>query len=199
NDRGWVRRLEEAIRNGLTAEAAVEKVQSDMRARMLHMTDPYLRERMSDFDDLANRLLRQLMGRGPDDIAAALPKDAIIVARSMGAAELLDYPRQKLRGLVLEDGAPTSHIVIVARAIGIPTVGQVKGVPSMSESGDAVIVDGEDGQVHLRPQADIESAYAEKVRFRARRQQLYRELRDRPSQTKDGVPIELMMNAGLAV
>lgn len=199
NDRGWVRRLEEAVRNGLTAEAAVEKVQSDMRARMLHMTDPYLRERMSDFDDLANRLLRQLMGRGPDAIAEIMPKDAILVARSMGAAELLDYPRERLRGLVLEEGAPTSHIVIVARAIGVPTVGQVKGVVSLAENGDAIIVDGEDGQVHLRPQADIEAAYAEKVRFRARRQQLYRELRHEPAVTKDGVPIELLMNAGLAV
>lgn len=199
NDRGWVRRLEEAVHNGLTAEAAVEKVQSDMRARMLHITDPYLRERMSDFDDLANRLLRQLMGRGPDDLVEILPRDAIIVARSMGAAELLDYPRHKLRGLVLEEGAPTSHIVIVARAIGLPTVGQVKGAVSMSENGDAIIVDGEDGKVHLRPQPDIETAYAEKVRFRARRQELYRELRDKPSRTADGVPVNLMMNAGLAV
>lgn len=123
NDRGWVRRLEEAIRNGLTAEAAVEKVQSDMRARMLHMTDPYLRERMSDFDDLANRLLRMLLGHGPEAMANALPRDAIVVARTMGAAELLDYPREKLRGLVLEDGAITSHVVIVARAMGIPVTG----------------------------------------------------------------------------
>ncbi|MGB3832777.1 MAG: phosphoenolpyruvate--protein phosphotransferase [Mesorhizobium sp.] len=199
NDRGWVRRLEEAIRNGLTAEAAVEKVQSDMRARMIHMTDPYLRERMSDFDDLANRLLRQLMGRGPEDVAAALPKDAIIVARSMGAAELLDYPRDKLRGLVLEDGAPTSHVVIVARAMGIPVAGQVKGAVSMSENGDPVIVDGDEGSIHLRPQADLEAAYAEKVRFRARRQELYRELRNKPSVTKDGLRIDLLMNAGLAV
>lgn len=199
NDRGWVRRLEEAVRNGLTAEAAVEKVQSDMRARMIHMTDPYLRERMSDFDDLANRLLRQLMGRGPEDVAAALPKDAIIVARSMGAAELLDYPRDKLRGLVLEDGAPTSHVVIVARAMGIPVAGQMKGAVSMSENGDAVIVDGDEGAIHLRPQPDLEAAYAEKVRFRARRQELYRELRDKPSLTRDGVRIDLLMNAGLAV
>ncbi|MET3793605.1 phosphoenolpyruvate--protein phosphotransferase [Aquamicrobium terrae] len=199
NDRGWVRRLEEAIRNGLTAEAAVEKVQSDMRARMIHMTDPYLRERMSDFDDLANRLLRQLMGTGPEDIAAALPKDAIIVARSMGAAELLDYPREKLRGLVLEDGAATSHVVIVARAMGIPVVGQVKGAVSMAENGDAIIADGEEGAVHLRPQADLEAAYAEKVRFRARRQELYRELRNKPSMSKDGVQIDLLMNAGLMV
>ncbi|MER8537049.1 phosphoenolpyruvate--protein phosphotransferase [Mesorhizobium sp. M1005] len=199
NDRGWVRRLEEAIRNGLTAEAAVEKVQSDMRARMLHMTDPYLRERMSDFDDLANRLLRQLMGRGPEDVAASLPKDAIIVARSMGAAELLDYPRDKLRGLVLEDGAATSHVVIVARAMGIPVAGQMKGAVSMAENGDAIIVDGEEGAIHLRPQPDLEAAYAEKVRFRARRQEVYRELRKKPSVTKDGVQVDLLMNAGLAV
>ncbi|MGX9572844.1 phosphoenolpyruvate--protein phosphotransferase [Mesorhizobium sp. f-mel] len=199
NDSGWVRRLEEAIRNGLTAEAAVEKVQSDMRARMLHMTDPYLRERMSDFDDLANRLLRQLMGRGPDDVAASLPKDAIIVARSMGAAELLDYPRDKLRGLVLEDGAATSHVVIVARAMGIPAAGQMRGAVSMAENGDAIIVDGEEGAIHLRPQPDLEAAYAEKVRFRARRQEVYRELRKKPSVTKDGVQVDLLMNAGLAV
>ncbi|WP_027061803.1 phosphoenolpyruvate--protein phosphotransferase [Mesorhizobium loti] len=199
NDRGWVRRLEEAIRNGLTAEAAVEKVQSDMRARMLHMTDPYLRERMSDFDDLANRLLRQLMGRGPEDVAASLPKDAIIVARSMGAAELLDYPREKMRGLVLEDGAATSHVVIVARAMGIPVAGQMKGAVSMAENGDAIIVDGEEGVIHLRPQPDLEAAYAEKVRFRARRQEVYRELRKKPSTTRDGVQVDLLMNAGLAV
>ncbi len=199
NDRGWVRRLEEAISNGLTAEAAVEKVQSDMRARMLHMTDPYLRERMSDFDDLANRLLRLLMGRGADSLASSLPRDAIIVARSMGAAELLDYPREKLRGLVLEEGAITSHVVIVARAMGIPVTGQMKGAVSMSDNGDAIIVDGDDGVIHLRPQADVEAAYAEKVRFRARKQKLYRELRNRPSVSKDGVPINLLMNAGLAV
>lgn len=199
NDTGWVRRLEEAIRNGLSAEAAVEKVQSDMRARMTHMTDPYLRERMSDFDDLANRLLRQLMGRTPEEAAKSLPKDAIVVARQMGAAELLDYPREGLRGLVLEDGSRTSHVVIVARAMNIPVAGQLKGVVSMAENGDAIIVDGEEGKVHLRPQADVEAAYAEKVRFRARRQELYRTLRDQPSASKDGVHVDLMMNAGLAV
>jgi phosphotransferase system enzyme I (PtsP) len=199
NDAGWVRRLDEAVRNGLSAEAAVEKVQSDMRARLLHVADPYLRERLNDFDDLANRLLRQLMGRGPEQIAADQPKDAIIVARSMGAAELLDYPRERLRGLVLEEGAATSHVVIVARAMGIPVTGQVKGVVSMAENGDAAIVDGEEGRIHLRPQPDVEAAYAEKVRFRARRQAMYRALRDQPSVSKDGVEVDLMMNAGLAV
>ena len=199
HDRGWVRRLEEAIRNGLTAEAAVEKVQSDTRARMVHITDPYLRERLNDFDDLANRLLRQLMGKSPEAIGAQLPKDAVLVARSMGAAELLDYPREKLRGLVLEGGAVTSHVVIVARALGIPVAGQMKGAVSVSEDGDAIIIDGEEGKVHLRPPTDVQTAYAEKVRFRARKQEHYRELRDRPAVTRDGIEIELNMNAGLAV
>lgn len=199
HDRGWVRRLEEAIRNGLTAEAAVEKVQSDTRARMVHITDPYLRERLNDFDDLANRLLRQLLGKGPELTGAELPKDAIIVSRSMGAAELLDYPRDKLRGLVLEGGAVTSHVVIVARALGIPVAGQMKGAVSVSENGDAIIVDGDEGKVHLRPQPNIQEAFAEKARFRAKKQALYRELRDRPAVSKDGVAVELNMNAGLAV
>jgi phosphotransferase system enzyme I (PtsP) len=199
HDRGWVRRLEEAIRNGLTVEAAVEKVQSDTRARMVHMTDPYLRERLNDFEDLANRLLRQLMGRDAQSIAKTLPKDAILIARNMGAAELLDYPRHNLRGLVLEEGAATSHVVIVARAMGIPVAGQAKGAVSIAEDGDAVIVDGEDGRVHLRPAPDVEAAYAEKVRFRAKRQELYRELRDEPSVSRDGVSVELLLNAGLLV
>ncbi len=199
NDTGWVHRLEEAINNGLTAEAAVEKVQSDTRARMIHLTDPYLRERLSDFDDLANRLLHQLMGRTRETIAANLPKDAVIVARSMGAAELLDYPRDRIRGLILEDGATTSHVTIVARAMSIPVVGQAKGVVSISENGDSVIIDGEDGRIYLRPVIDVERAYLEKARFRARKQQLYRDLRDVPSITKDGTHITLLMNAGLLV
>ena len=199
HDRGWVRKMQEAIRNGLTAEASVEKVQSDTRARMIHMTDPYLRERLHDFDDLANRLLRQLTGYSSGKDQQGFPDDAIIVARGMGAAELLDYNRPNIRGLVLEDGAVTSHVVIVARAMGIPVVGQATGIVSLAENGDAIIVDGDDGRVHLRPMPDVESAYAEKVRFRAKRQARFRELRSVEPVTLDGVNIDLMMNAGLLV
>ena len=197
HDVGWNRRLVEAVRNGLTAEAAVEKVQSDTRARMIHVTDPYLRERLDDFDDLAHRLLLRLTGRDPRAKPAELPRDAIIVARSMGAAELLDYPSEGLRGLVLEEGAATSHVAIVARAMGLPVVGQARGLVTMAERGDAIIVDGEDGLVHLRPQPDVEDTYAEKVRFRARRQEQYRALREVPCVTRDGAEISLNMNAGL--
>jgi phosphotransferase system enzyme I (PtsP) len=198
-DRGWVRRMHEAIRNGLTAEAAVEKVQSDMRAQLQRQTDPYLLDRLHDFDDLAYRLLRVLMGRPHGPLGAQLPRDAIIVARTMGAAELLDYDRERVRGLVLEDGGANSHVAIVARALGIAAAGRIANVVSLVENGDAIIVDGETGEVHVRPTADIESAYAEKVRFRARRQAQYRLLRDRPAVTKDGAKITLLMNAGLLV
>ena len=199
HDRGWVRKLEEAIRNGLTAEAAVERVQSETKARMIRLMDPYLRERMHDFDDLANRLLRQLTGYGAKLSASSFPNDAIVVARAMGAAELLDYPRQNVRGLVLEDGAVTSHVVIVARAMGIPVVGQAVGAVALAENGDPIIIDGDDAKVHLRPMPDLQRSYEEKVRFRARRQEQYRALRAVEPVTKDGRAINLQMNAGLLV
>lgn len=200
HDRGWVRRMHEAIANGLSAEAAVEKVQGDTRARLLQRPiDPVLRDRLHDFDDLANRLLRVLLNKPHGPSGSDLPRDAIIVARNMGAAELLDYDRERVRALVLEEGGPTSHVTIVARALGIATVGRAADVVALVENGDAIIVDGTAGEVHLRPNADVEAAYAEKVRFRARRQEQYRLLRDKPAVTRDGQRITLSMNAGLLV
>ncbi|WP_020180972.1 phosphoenolpyruvate--protein phosphotransferase [Methylopila sp. M107] len=201
NDRGWGRRLHEAVQTGITAEAAVERVQSDTRARMQRQTDPYLRERLHDLDDLANRLLRELVspGKGMTPMVMELPDSAILVARSMGPAALLDYDRTKLRGLVLEEGSASSHVAIVARALGIASVGQIENATGLVEPGDAVIVDGVSGEIHVRPTVDVERAYADKVRFRARRQEQYRALRDAPSATRDGAKVQLMLNAGLLV
>ena len=198
-DRGWVHKLEEAVMTGLTAEAAVERVQSDTRARMLRQTDPYLRERLHDLDDLANRLMRQLTGRDHAPSRENLPENAILVARSMGPAALLDYDRKRLRGLVLEEGGPHSHVAIIARALGIPAIGDVDNATGIADPGDAIIVDGTSGDLHLRPLPDMEAAYAERVRLRARRQQQYQALRDIPCVTKDGEKIALLINAGLNV
>jgi phosphotransferase system, enzyme I, PtsP len=198
-DRGWVHKLEEAVMTGLTAEAAVERVQSDTRARMLRQTDPYLRERLHDLDDLANRLMRQLTGRDHAPSRENLPENAILVARSMGPAALLDYDRKRLRGLVLEEGGPHSHVAIIARALGIAAVGDVDNATGIADTGDAIIVDGTSGDLHLRPLPDMEAAYAERVRLRARRQQQYQALRDIPCVTKDGEQIALLINAGLNV
>ena len=199
HDRGWAERMREAVATGLTAEAAVERVQNDTRARMMRQTDPYLRERLHDLDDLSNRLLRILSGRALTAAAGELPKDAVLVARNMGPAELLDYDRERLRGLILEESGPNSHVAIVARALGIATVGQVDGVLEAIEAGDAVIVDGDSGEVHVRPPGDVEAAYVDRVRFRAKRQAQYAALRDTPAVSRDGQPINLMINAGLVV
>jgi phosphotransferase system, enzyme I, PtsP len=198
-DRGWVHRLEEAVMTGLTAEAAVERVQSDTRARMLRQTDPYLRERLHDLDDLANRLMRQLTGRDHAPSRENLPENAILVARSMGPAALLDYDRKRLRGLVLEEGGPHSHVTIVARALGIPAVGEIDNATGIADPGDPIIVDGSTGDLHVRPLPDMAAAYAERVRLRARRQQQYSALRDKPCITKDGEEITLLLNVGLSV
>ena len=199
NDHGWSHRLHEAVGTGLTAEAAVERVQSDTRARMLRSTDPYLRERLHDLEDLGYRLMRQLMGRDHAPSREQLPDNAILIARNMGPAALLDYDRKRLRGLVLEEGTTNSHVAIVARALGIPAVGEVANAVGIADPNDAVIVDGTSGSIYFRPSSEVESAYAERVRLRARRQAQYRALRDMPCKTKDGQPVELMLNAGLVV
>ncbi|MFN3670984.1 MAG: phosphoenolpyruvate--protein phosphotransferase [Bosea sp. (in: a-proteobacteria)] len=199
HDQGWLRRMREVVLTGLTAEAAVERVQSDTRAKMLRQTDPYLRERLHDLDDLANRLLRTLVGKANGVAREQLPDNAILIARSMGPAALLDYDRANLRGLVLEEGGPTSHIAIVARALGIPAVGEVVNATALVQSGDAVIVDGQAGEVQIRPQPDVENAYKDKARLRARKQEQYRKLKNLPAITKDGVEITLQINAGLLV
>jgi phosphotransferase system, enzyme I, PtsP len=199
HDKGWVNRLKEAVHSGLTAEAAVERVQNDNRARMQRMQDPYLRERMHDLDDLSNRLLRILTGALATASRTDLPNNAIVVARNMGPAELLDYDRTKLRGVILEEAGKTSHVAIVARALGIPAIGQANGIVDLIDPDDEIIVDGSTGEIFVRPSQDLQKAYAEKVRFYAKKQARFAELKDLPSITRDGVPISLNINAGLIV
>jgi phosphotransferase system, enzyme I, PtsP len=197
DDRGWRRRLDEALQTGLTAEAAVQRVRNDTRARMLRQTDAHSRERLHDIDDLSNRLLRLLSGVAVTAASGNLPNDSILIARNMGPAELLDYDREKLRGLVLVEGGAGSHVAIVARALGIAAVSQAKGVLEAVEAGDAVIVDADAGELHARPTQEVVAAYSDKVRFRARRQAQYAALRSVPAVTLDEVKIAMHINAGL--
>ena len=197
HDQGWVNRMRQAIASGLTAEAAVERVQNDMRARILPNKDPFWAERLNDLEDLGNRLMRVLVGHGETAAQMALPEDTILVARTMGAAELLDYDQDKLCGLVLEDSGATSHVAIVARALGIAAIGEARGVVNRVDTGDDIIVDGTVGDVFVRPGKDVISAYADKVRFQAAKQKQFSELRDKRAVSLDGEPISLLINAGL--
>src|SRR5215831_7883910 len=196
-DRGWVARIADAIRSGLTAEAAVQKVSDDTRTRMMQVSDPYLRERLVDLEDLANRLQQHLAGRPISAAWAELPPEFILVARAMGPAELLDYGRRRIMGLVLEEGSPTAHVAIVARAFDIPVVGRVADATSRIEAGDLVIVDGDRAQILARPSEDIRQSVAAAVEARTRRRAFYETLSSVPPVSRDGISIKLMLNAGL--
>jgi phosphotransferase system enzyme I (PtsP) len=194
-DQGWRQRMRDAVRTGLTAEAGVERVQDETRLRVQRLGDPILRERAHDFDDLARRLLRHLTG---EDVAdRSLPQNAVLIARGMGPAELLDYGRDKLVALVLEEAASTSHVAIVARSMGLPMVASLEGIADNARAGDLIAVDGEMGEAHLRPAPEIVKAFEEKRALRVQAQARFAAVRDLPAVTRDGVPIRLMMNAGL--
>src|SRR5574343_1448822 len=182
HSRGWLKRMEEDIARGLSAEAAVEKEQSAARARMEQVPDAYLRERLNDLDDLSNRLLSILTGQGTDT-GATIPEMPILVARNIGPAELLEYGR-KLKGVVLEEGSVGSHAAIVARALSIPLVIHASRITAEALNGDPVLVDGDQGMVHLRPEDTVARAFRDKIAMQAEAQQRYASLRGLPAQSK---------------
>ena len=194
-DQGWRQRMRDAVRTGLTAEAAVERIQDETRLRVQRLGDPILRERAHDFDDLARRLLRHLTGE--EAAKRNLPHNAVLIARNMGPAELLDYGRDKLVALVLEEAASTSHVAIVARSMGLPMVASLEGIADNARAGDQIAVDGEMGEVHLRPASEIVKAFEAKRELRVQAQARFAAVRDLPAVTRDGVAIRMMMNAGL--
>ena len=195
NSRGWLRRMEQSIENGLSAEAAVEKEQSEARARLQQAPDPYLRDRLHDLDDLSNRLLRILTGQG-NDTGATLPDRPILVARNIGPGELLEYGKQ-LRGVVLEEGSVGSHAAVVARALAIPLVVHAEGITTEALNGDAIIVDADEGVVHLRPDESVASAFRDKIVMQTQAAARFAALRDRPAVARCGARVALHMNAGI--
>jgi phosphotransferase system, enzyme I, PtsP len=196
-DEGWSRRINEAIDSGLTAEAAIERVRQRTAQRMRQISDPLLQDRMHDLDDLANRLLRIVSGQLGTAAQTGLPQDAVLIARNLGPAELLEYDRRKLRGVILEEGSLTAHVTIVARAMGVPVIGRVPNVRRLVAEGDIVLVDGSDATAFARPTAAIEEAFDTKLAAGQKRRAEYAAVKNQPPMTKDGLRIQVMVNAGL--
>lgn len=194
NSRSWIARIEAGIDQGLSAEVAVEKEQSATRAQMSRIADPYLRERLHDLDDLSNRLLRTLTGAALK--ARDLPENAVLVARNIGPAELLDYGKV-LKGVVLEEGSVGAHAAIIARAWAIPMVIHAKRITTEALTGDSIILDGDQGLVHLRPDEVVAAALRDKMAMQRQANERYAAIRGEPAVTRDGKHIALMMNAGL--
>ncbi|UUR07644.1 phosphoenolpyruvate--protein phosphotransferase [Sphingomonas glaciei] len=197
-DEGWVRRINLAIDSGLTAEAAIERVQQRTRARMLEIDDPILKERMHDLEDLSNRLMRIVSGRMGTAAQTGLPSDSVLIAKSLGPAELLEYDRRRLKAVVLEEGSLTAHVTIVARAMGVPVIGRVKDIGHTAAEGDTVLVDGNQGSLVVRPTRAVTSAFETRMAMGQKRRAEFAAIRSLPPISKDGVRATLMVNAGLA-
>jgi phosphotransferase system enzyme I (PtsP) len=196
-DEGWIRRINEAIESGLTAEAAIERVQQRTRMRMREIGDPLLADRMHDLEDLSNRLLRIVSGQLGTAAQLGLRQDSILIARNLGPAELLEYDRRRLKGVVLEEGSLTAHVTIVARAMGVPVLGRVKDIRRLVAEGDAMLLDGTTGSVVVRPNPTMDEAFESKMMVGQKRRAEFAAMRDLPAQTTDGLRLELMVNAGL--
>ena len=196
-DEGWSRRINEAIDSGLTAEAAIERVQQRTRMRMREIDDPLLADRMHDLEDLSNRLLRIVSGQMGTAASQGLRKDTILIAKNLGPAELLEYDRRRLKGVILEEGSLTAHVVIVARAMGVPVLGRIRGLRGAVREGDEVLLDAERGTATIRPSGPMLEAFDARFAKSRERQALYAQLRDVEPFTRCGTRIQVMMNAGL--
>ncbi len=196
-DEGWSRRINEAIDSGLTAEAAIERVQQRTRMRMREISDPLLADRMHDLEDLSNRLIRIVSGKLGTAAQLGLRHDSILIARNLGPAELLEYDRRRLKGVVLEEGSLTAHVIIVARAMGVPVLGRVRDVRRLIAEGDMLLLDVGEESLFIRPTAAIEEAFEAKSLLSKKRRAVFAALKTEPPVTRDGHRVTLMMNAGL--
>ncbi|PJI89206.1 phosphoenolpyruvate--protein phosphotransferase [Sphingomonas koreensis] len=196
-DEGWSRRINEAIDSGLTAEAAIERVQQRTRMRMRQIDDPLLRDRMHDLEDLSNRLLRIVSGQLGTAAQLGLRQDSILIARNLGPAELLEYDRRRLKGVVLEEGSLTAHVTIVARAMGVPVLGRVKDIRRLIAEGDRLLVDVTEDTLIIRPTAAMDEAFEAKLLVTQKRRAAFAALKNEAPVTTDGHRLTVMVNAGL--
>ncbi len=193
-DDGWLRRVAEAVRGGLSAEEAVSRVAGDLRARMRRIADPYLRERLADLEDLAGRLMAELGGEAEQPASVA---GCILLARRLGPAQLLDWHARGIAGVAIEEGSAAGHAAIMARALGLPTLGGVAGMLEAVLPGDTAVLDADGGALFLRPEAELAAAYARAIEGRRARAAGWAALRHVPSRTADGTSLRLMLNVGL--
>jgi len=194
----WARRMSEAVGDGLTAEAAVHRVMGELRDRMRRVADPYLRERLADLEDLAARLLDALADGGESRVPQPVPPGALLLARRLGPAQLLDWHARGIAGAVIEEGSPAGHAAIIARALNLPLLGGARGAIEALEPENQAVLDADEGVLILRPDPGVLQAYQRAIEARAERAASFIAVRGRAEQTVDGVAFSLMLNVGLA-
>lgn len=196
NDKGWYKKISDNIESGLTAEAAIERAYEDMWNRLSASSDSYLRERLLDLRDVADRL-RLFLSGDENSNSFNSSEDIIIVAQTMGPADLMDYNYKKIRGLIIEDGTPTMHVAIVAKALNIPVIAKIRGVFKDVKDGELLGIDGQEGYVYINPTDDIKEKFKSKQKDMAIVLEQLEKLKKYANKTIDGVRIKLNINIGL--
>ncbi len=195
-DKGWYKKITDGIQTGLTAAAAIEKVYDDMREKLSYSDDVYLKERLNDLRDISDRLRNHLNG-GTKEMGQK--KDIVIVAESMGPADLTDYDYQNIRALILEDATSTMHVSIVAKALNIPLISKIKGLYRNVKEGEILAVDGENGFVYVNPTEQMKSDFAKKQKKMSDWRKELKQIAQKPTTTADRHKINLYINVGLDV
>jgi phosphotransferase system enzyme I (PtsP) len=165
---------------------------------MQEIDDPLLQERMHDLEDLSNRLLRIVSGRIGTAAQTGLTRDTVLIARNLGPADLLEYDRRRLKAVLLEEGSLTSHMTIVARAIGVPVIGRLHDIRHSVDDGETILVDGDAGSVIIRPTRQLLANFEHRMTLSHKRRAEFAAIRSLPATTLDGLECSVMVNAGLA-
>ena len=197
-DKGWYKKIEENVNSGLTAETAVERAYEDMWNRLSATSDQYLKERLHDLRDVADRLQNYLSGDFSQQCELTVDKDIIVVAQTMGPADLMDYDYKKIRGLVIEDGTATMHVAIVAKALNIPVITKIKGLFNDIKTGDNLAIDGNEGYIYRNPSKEILEKFQAQIAQKEKLQAKLAELKKLPAISLDNQRIGLYINVGLS-
>ena len=196
NDKGWYKRIINHINSGLTAEAAVEQAYAEMWNRLSGATDNYLKERLHDLRDIADRLRLYLSGEDKNNEKKDY-NDIVVVAASMGPADLMDYDYKKIRALIIEECTPTMHVAIVAKALNVPVIAKIEGLFKEIKEGVLMAVDGAKGTVFINPSQDTIKYIETKIEEKQKELERIQKLKNLKSKTKDGKRINLYMNIGM--
>lgn len=183
------------IRQGQWAPGALRETISKHIKVFAEMEDPYLRERASDIRDIGRRILMRLQMDSGDKREA--PPQTVLVGYEISASQLAEIPRERLVGVMSARGSGSSHVAILARALGIPAVMGIGDLPISRLEGKQLVIDGYSGRVFIEPSPAIKQEYQRLMREEAELSAGLRSLRDVPAETADGVRIHLHANTGL--
>lgn len=196
NDKGWYKRITNHINSGLTAEASVEQAYTEMWNRLSGATDTYLKERLHDLRDIADRLRLYLSGQDCN-VDTNSYEDIIIVATSMGPADLMDYDYKKIRGLIIEECTPTMHVSIVAKTLNVPVIAGIDGLFKEVKEGSIISIDGKEGVVVVDPSKSVIEKITKQIEAKQNEQKQIEKLKNLKSKTKDREKVNLYINIGM--